>query len=88
MLEEGNKNTWICRRYPELTMPMQALVRYSPEGVPYVTPEVQLFMKAKDPRPKDEVDFAVVTPLLHTDARVWLLDAIRTYFPGHPWLKA
>ena len=39
---------------------VKALVARSCSGTPYMSPEVVLLLKAKNPRPKDELDFAAV----------------------------
>lgn len=54
-------------------------------GVPHLAPEIQLFFKAKRPRPKDEIDFAAVLPLLTAQQRRWLSDALAYSFGAHPW---
>lgn len=66
--------------------------------MPYLAPEVQLFYKARQLRPKDEEDFTAVLPLLARDGRDWLARAISlAYGPQnrsrtevshrlHPWL--
>ena len=57
------------------------------DGIPYLRPEVQLFYKAKAPRPKDEIDLAAALPVLGPTAIDWLLASIeRAYGPANPWL--
>jgi hypothetical protein len=58
----------------------------SPEGVPYLVPEVQLFAKAWGTRPKDEQDFAATLPVLDDTQRRWLAKALETTYGRHPWL--
>lgn len=86
MLEEGNTERWVCRRHRELTVPMSEVVQQSPEGMPYMAPQLQLFMKAKGTRPKDNADFEVVWPLLSPTPRTWLVQVMQRFYPGHPWL--
>jgi hypothetical protein len=86
MLEDGDSERWVCRRHPALTVPMDEAVLRTPRGLPYMAPQLQLFMKAKDTRPKDDADFSVVWPLLSADQAGWLTEALRLYSPGHPWL--
>ena len=48
--------------------------------------EVQLFYKAKDPRPKDETDFAAALPVLDPSQRLWLSEGLAlVYGQQHPW---
>jgi Aminoglycoside-2''-adenylyltransferase len=86
MLEEGTAGYWVCRRHPDLVVPMGQAVRISPVGLPYVAPQIQLLMKAKGTRPKDDADFALVFPLLNADDAAWLIAALRRHYPGHHWL--
>jgi len=56
-------------------------------GLPGLRVEVQLFYKARNPRPKDELDFEACLPRLDTPARGWLCDQLRLLCPeDHPWL--
>lgn len=52
---------------------------------PHLAPEIQLFYKAKQPRPKDEADFAAVLPFLTQERRRWLSEALAHSFGAHPW---
>jgi hypothetical protein len=61
-------------------------VRRSGDGIPYLAPELQLLMKAKGRRPKDETDFDVVVPALDDEQWAWLRTAIERAHPGSPWL--
>jgi len=62
----------------------------APDGIPYLAPEVQLYYKARTPRPKDEIDFAQVLPVLPVLAagqRRWLADVITCSYGEHPWVQ-
>jgi hypothetical protein len=85
MLEAGTRQEWWCRRHPELTVPMERAVRRTDQGVPYMAPELQLLMKAHGTRPKDDADFLAIAPLLDPVAAEWLNQALRRYYPSHPW---
>ena len=87
MLDGSEGGQWLSRRNPDVRRPIEALGGVSPGGIPYLTPEIQLYYKAKQPRPKDEMDFVAVLPSLDLKQRLWLGDAIRrTYGSGHAWL--
>jgi len=86
MLNAGTDEQWVSRRNAALTVPMASAVRRSPDGLPYLAPELQLLMKAKHRRAKDEVDFATVAPTLDADARSWLRSALQRTEPGSPWI--
>lgn len=66
-------------------VPITTLGRVTANGIPYLAPDVQLFYKAKNPRPKDETDLAAVLPTLTDDRRQWLADAITRTYGRHPW---
>jgi hypothetical protein len=57
----------------------------SPDGIPYLAPEIQLFYKAKQPRPKDQTDFLAILPYLTTERRRRLSEALSASFGTHPW---
>ncbi|WP_433179425.1 nucleotidyltransferase domain-containing protein [Actinoallomurus sp. CA-150999] len=85
MLDETRDGDWLSRRDPGIRRPLPEIGEISPEGVPYLAPEIQLFYKAKQPRPKDETDFAAVLPFLTQVQRRWLNEALAHSFGTHPW---
>lgn len=87
MLDESSmSDDWVSRRNPEIRRPLALIGDVSESGVPYLLPEIQLFYKAKDPRPKDNADFAAIRPLLTGAQWSWLCEAINTTYGDHPWL--
>jgi hypothetical protein len=86
MLNPGSDDRWISRRNAALSVPMDDAIRRSDDGIPYLAPELQLFMKAKGQRPKDDVDFTVVAPTLDGRAQEWLRSALDRTHPDHPWI--
>jgi hypothetical protein len=85
MLDESDGDEWISRRDSRVRRPVDLLGLVSPEGVPYLAPEVQLFYKAKRPRAKDEQDFAQTLPTLDGGRRRWLARTITLVYGYHPW---
>jgi hypothetical protein len=86
MLADGDSTAWKFRRDNEITLPGVQLLKRTPDGVPYCTPEVQLLYKAKMARPKDDIDFARCLHRLTSHQRVWLADAIAISEPDHAWI--
>jgi Acetyltransferase (GNAT) family len=84
--EPADGDTWICRRDERIRLPYDRVIERTPDGLPYLRPELVLLFKAKHTRAKDEEDFAVVLPLLDAERRSWLADAVRLVHPGHRWL--
>jgi hypothetical protein len=86
MFNPGDRTTWVSKRHAGITRPLETAVRHTGDGIPYLAPELQLLMKAKGRRPKDETDFDVVVPALDDEQRAWLRTAIERAHPGSPWL--
>jgi hypothetical protein len=85
-LDDAPKNVWRFRRMNVITRSLYDIIRYSPEGIPHLVPEVQLLYKAKHHRPKDEADFDVALPRLDKRQRFWLRRSLRTWNPADPWI--
>ncbi|MFA9428838.1 GNAT family N-acetyltransferase [Egicoccus sp. AB-alg2] len=81
-VNEADGPSWVSRRDPAVRRSLtEAVVDVG--GIPVLAPELQLLMKARTPRPKDEADFAAVLPALDVRRRGWLA---RHLPAGHPWL--
>ncbi|MBP2063430.1 nucleotidyltransferase domain-containing protein [Streptomyces iranensis] len=87
MIDESRGQEWVSRRDPRVRRPISTLGMTSADGVPFLAPDVQLYYKAKTPRPKDEEDFDAVLPVLTDRQRRWLVDAISKTYGPHPWIK-
>jgi hypothetical protein len=85
--EPSRDGRWVCRRDERITLPYDELIERTPDGVPYVRPEVALLFKAKAARDKDEVDFEAVLPRLEASRRALLAGWLECVHPGHPWLQ-
>jgi Aminoglycoside-2''-adenylyltransferase len=86
LLAGGDGTTWRFRRDPTISLPRDRLVKLTPGGVPFCTPEVQLLYKAKHARSKDDADLARCLHRLDATQVAWLLAALRRLHPGHPWI--
>ncbi|MEV6304260.1 hypothetical protein AB0M02_32975 [Actinoplanes sp. NPDC051861] len=80
--------TWICRRDPSLRLPYASIIHHTPDGIPYLIPELVLLFKAKATRPKDQADFEGVLPLLSAAQRSALAGWLTRVHPAHAWLAA
>jgi hypothetical protein len=85
MIDESGDGDWISRRDPGIRRPLAGIGRTSSDGIPYLAPEIQLFYKAKNLRPKDETDFTAVLPYLAGQQRRWLSHALARAYGEHPW---
>ncbi len=86
MLDECRDGDWVSRRDARIRRPVASIGFVTPEGIPYLAPEIQLLYKARARRPKDEIDLAVTLPILTQHQREWLSDALSlAYGPDHAW---
>jgi hypothetical protein len=85
--EPHDGEVWICRRDETIREPMPRIVRRTPDGIPYLVPEIVLLFKAKWTREKDETDLRGALPLMSGEQRSWLRAALARVHPGHPWLE-
>jgi hypothetical protein len=83
MLDEAEGATWRSRRDRRIT---RSIVDLGKDHV--LAPEILLYYKAKNPSPKDEVDFRAAVPLLSPAQRTWLQEALGTAYGPHPWLAS
>lgn len=85
-LNDTDGPLWRFRRMPEITLTTERLVRCTSDGIPYVTPEVQLLFKARLMREQDVADFQTALPFMDAEQTVWLRDGLKRFLPDHPWL--
>ncbi len=88
MLDESDGDLWISRRDQSVRCPIAQLGLRSADGIPYLSPEIQLYYKAGGLRPKDVVDFDAVLPLLGPVQRDRLSAMIAgAHGRAHPWYQ-
>ncbi|MCL1594732.1 MAG: amino acid transporter [Actinomycetia bacterium] len=87
ILANGAMDRWRFRRDHEITLEGDCLIRWTKDGVPHCTPEVQLLYKSKKARPKDDIDLAMVLHHMSQAQRSWLMAAIKRSDPDHPWIS-
>lgn len=76
---------WQSKRDPAHVAELEDVTWVADDGVRYLAPEVTLFFKAAQSRPKDEIDLAHAWPLLDEGRRAWLIEALHHWDPEHPW---
>jgi hypothetical protein len=86
LLNEAASEIWHFRRDRRIRRPLSLVGRKTPQGMPYLAPEVVLLYKAQDFRASDAADFAIVRDDLNEEQRSWLAHAITTAHGDHPWL--
>ncbi|TDD42651.1 hypothetical protein E1263_42115 [Kribbella antibiotica] len=78
---------WICALDRSIRLPYDEAVARTPDGIPYLRPELVLLFKGLQTRPKDQVDFEATAPLLSEAARRWLRAALADASgEEHPWI--
>ena len=85
ILNPSTHGRWVSKRDAAHVADLEEVTWLADDGTRYLDPEVTLLFKAKQARPKDDVDLAATWPLLSADKRRWLRDAVRRLYPGHPW---
>ena len=93
--EDGNFIFWpFTTRGNNITRELEKAILYN-EGVPYLSPEVLLFIMAPPEyfdsdyhREKNSFDFEAVMPYLPDERREWLINALEEVYPdGQRWLQ-
>jgi hypothetical protein len=83
-LHEGDD--WVFHRGQSTRRSFAAITRTTARGVPYLSPEVVLRLKSREPREKDQADFDDLVDLLTTEQVAWLLPRLGWVdAPEHPW---
>lgn len=83
-ISSGDDTGWVYRRDQKIRRSWATTVLWTPQGLPYLAPEVQLLFKSKNPRPKDDLDAQQVIPLLNSHQRRFLADHLDD---DHRWRK-
>ena len=78
---------WVSRRDTSWTAPLEEVTWVADDGIRYMNPEVVLYHKAMQARPKDELDRDRAWPLLTPEKQQWLRTAIADFYGAdHAWL--
>jgi hypothetical protein len=85
--EPHDGEVWICRLDGNIRRPYSEIIRTTEDGIPYLVPEIVLLFKATHDLPKDNFDFVGVLPLLDSEQRRWLANALERTHPGHHWIE-
>lgn len=86
LLNESSGDEWRFRRNLKITRPLSMIGLFSKDGIPFLSPEIVLLYKAKDPTENDEADLNNALEVLRGKRRHWLKQAIQACYPGHPWI--
>jgi len=78
----GSDTHWASRRDTTIARSWTSAVLRTPDGVPYLAPDLQLLFKAKSARAKDHVDAERVIPVLDPQETLFLSGHLPD---DHPW---
>lgn len=84
--EPHDGDTWICRRDETIRLAYSEIISRTPDGIPYLAPELVLLFKARHTRPKDQADFEETVPHMTPAQRTALAGLLARAYPGHRWL--
>jgi hypothetical protein len=82
--DDPTAQEWVYRRDARVRRSLRASFRRS-RDISYLAPEIVLLYKSKAASPKDVADFESARPLLTSEQRAWLRQALIVSAPGHPW---
>ena len=85
LLNESDHRYWYFRRNQQVKRLLYKIGKIGYQGIPYLSPEVVLLYKAKEPTPSDLSDFLQTADLLTIEERTWLGKAIADCYQSHPW---
>ncbi|GLX66764.1 nucleotidyltransferase domain-containing protein [Paenibacillus glycanilyticus] len=90
MIINIENDKWLYKRNNAIQRPASELFLTTPEGIPYLRPEIQLLHKggSSQVREKDFKDLMTHLPLLEPAEKEWLKSSLRVQFPaGHDWIN-
>jgi hypothetical protein len=86
LVTEVDGQEWVSKRSPLIRGKRKELISLY-RDIPCIRVEVQLLYKAKNSRPKDEMDFQACLPRMSLEARQWLKENLMILYPeGHGWI--
>jgi GrpB-like predicted nucleotidyltransferase (UPF0157 family) len=91
LLTDLDGGVWRYRREASIIRDMSRVGLLSPEGIPFLAPELVLLFKSKNTsgkeRSKDKTDFEEVYLRMEPERRIWLRWALLAVDPSHPWIE-
>jgi hypothetical protein len=88
MIQEDDATSWFFRRDDRVHGRVDEL-SVQVDGIPVLRPALALLFKAKSSRPKDDLDFIRLLPVLSVKERQTLWGWLDLTSPnGHPWMPA
>lgn len=89
LLNEIAGETFAFRRDQMITLPLARAMLRTPDGLPYLAPELALLYKSGHPTLEENArDFVTTLSALNTERREWLQSALARTRADHPWLAS
>jgi len=93
VLDSKDGDDFLCGKSKNAARKLDKAILYK-DGVPYMAPEVVLFLKSNKAymthdfhKAKTPADYKTIAPLLPSESRQWLIDALDKAYPdGYEWL--
>ncbi|HXQ36898.1 MAG TPA: hypothetical protein VN843_23000 [Anaerolineales bacterium] len=88
LFNEVDEINFHFRRDTSITLPLEKMIVLSASGIPILAPEIVLLYKSKNVEASPYVgEFKKVSPYLSSEARDWILAALRKLYANHVWLE-
>lgn len=92
LLTDLSHGLWRYRREPTVIRQLDRAVLRTPQGIPFLAPELVLLFKSKNTsdkpeRSQDQIDFDSASAHLDAERRAWLRWALVATEPTHPWVE-
>ena len=85
--QDVDNDIWQFRYCDAIQHPLSGIGYITPDGIPYLRPEIALLTKAARLREVDINDFLRVLPALNSEQKTKLIDDIYKMDAQHPWLE-
>jgi GNAT superfamily N-acetyltransferase len=78
---------WLWLKNLMIALPLARMGGRTPEGIPYLAPEIVLLEKAMVRGKKEDQEFRTALRSMSGQARIWLRDSLKAVDPAHFWLE-
>ena len=87
LLNESDSECWLYRRDSRIKRELGKAILTTNHGIPFLSPEIALLYKSKNPRPKDEMDFGSSCNYMSDEQKQWLQESLKLTYTEHPWIE-
>jgi hypothetical protein len=87
LLNESDAEHWVYRRDTRIQRELIKTFLTTNSGIPFLSPEIALLYKSKNPRLKDEIDFRNIYEYISIEQKQWLQHSLKLLYAKHPWIE-